>query len=34
MAPDAVGEVIMGNGWQAGVGPNPARIATVKSGLP
>ncbi len=34
VAPDAVGEVIMGNGWQAGVGPNPARIATVKSGLP
>jgi acetyl-CoA C-acetyltransferase len=34
VAPDAVGEVIMGNGWQAGVGPNPARIAVVKSGLP
>lgn len=33
-SPDAVGEVVMGNGWQAGVGPNPARIAAVKSGLP
>ncbi len=34
VVPDAVGEVVMGNGWQAGVGPNPARIAAVKSGLP
>ena len=34
IAPDAVGEVVMGNGWQAGVGPNPARIAAVRSGLP
>lgn len=31
---DVVEEVILGNGWQAGVGSNPARIATVESGLP
>jgi len=29
-----IGEVIMGNGWQAGVGANPARIASFKAGLP
>ncbi|KUK41954.1 MAG: Acetyl-CoA acetyltransferase, partial [Thermovirga lienii] len=29
-----IGEVIMGNGWQAGVGANPARIAMYKAGLP
>ncbi|MDR1710133.1 MAG: thiolase family protein [Candidatus Accumulibacter sp.] len=29
-----VGEVIMGNGWQAGVGANPARFAMSKAGLP
>lgn len=29
-----VDQVIFGNGWQAGVGANPARISTVKSGLP
>ena len=32
--PQTVGQVIFGNGWQAGVGPNPARICTVKGGLP
>lgn len=32
--PDDIGEVIMGNGWQAGVGANPARIALFRSGLP
>ena len=31
--PDALEEVIMGNGWQAGVGANPARIAMFKAGL-
>lgn len=31
---DQIDQVIMGNGWQAGVGPNPARIAGYKSGLP
>ena len=31
--PADVAEVIMGNGWQAGVGPNPARIAVWKSGV-
>jgi acetyl-CoA C-acetyltransferase len=32
--PAEVGQVIFGNGWQAGVGPNPARLCTVKGGLP
>ncbi len=31
---DEIGEVVMGNGWQAGVGANPARIALFKAGLP
>lgn len=31
---DALDEVIFGNAWQAGVGPNPARIASVKAGVP
>ncbi|MDL2263599.1 thiolase family protein [Synergistaceae bacterium OttesenSCG-928-I11] len=30
---DDVAEVIMGNGWQAGVGSNPARFAMYKAGL-
>jgi acetyl-CoA C-acetyltransferase len=34
ISPEDVGQVIFGNGWQAGVGPNPARIATIKGGLP
>ncbi|MDR1934749.1 MAG: thiolase family protein [Candidatus Accumulibacter sp.] len=29
-----IGEVIMGNGWQAGVGANPARFAMSKAGIP
>ena len=32
--PESVGQVIFGNGWQAGNGPNPARICTLKGGLP
>jgi acetyl-CoA C-acetyltransferase len=28
-----VEELVMGNGWQAGAGPNPARIAAWKSGV-
>jgi len=31
---DAVEEVMMGNGWQAGVGANPARNALNKAGIP
>jgi acetyl-CoA C-acetyltransferase len=31
---DEVDEVIFGCGWQAGIGPNVARVVTVKSGLP
>lgn len=30
---DDVAEVMMGNGWQAGVGSNPARFAMYKAGL-
>lgn len=32
-APEEIDEVIMGNGWQAGVGANPARNALHKAGL-
>lgn len=31
LPPEQVEEVIMGNAWQAGTGPNPARIAAWKS---
>ncbi|MBL3593719.1 MAG: thiolase family protein [Synergistaceae bacterium] len=31
---EVIDEVILGNGWQAGVGANPARIALYKGGLP
>lgn len=31
---EKIDQVIFGNAWQAGVGANPARIATVKAGLP
>ena len=34
IAPEVIDEVIFGNGWQAGVGPNAARLVTVKGGLP
>ena len=29
-----VGQVIFANGWQSGVGPNPARLCSVVAGLP
>jgi acetyl-CoA C-acetyltransferase len=31
---DMADEVIFGNAWQAGVGPNPARLASMKAGVP
>ena len=34
LAGDQVDEVIMGNVYQAGNGPNPARVAAIKAGLP
>lgn len=34
LSPEDIGEVIMGNGWQAGVGANPARIALFRAGFP
>lgn len=32
--PNQVNEVVFGTGWQAGLGPNIGRLATVKGGLP
>lgn len=32
--PEQVDQVIFGNAWQAGAGPNPARICAVQGGLP
>jgi acetyl-CoA C-acetyltransferase len=32
--PDQVDEVVFGTGWQAGLGPNIGRLATVKAGFP
>lgn len=32
--PRHVNEVVFGTGWQAGLGPNIGRLATVKAGLP
>lgn len=32
--PSQVEEVVFGTGWQAGLGPNIGRLATVKGGLP
>ncbi len=34
LSPEDVGQVIMGTGWQAGLGPNPARVATIAGNLP
>jgi len=32
--PNQVDEVVFGTGWQAGLGPNIGRLATVKGGMP
>ena len=32
--PAQVDEVVFGSGWQAGLGPNIGRLATIKAGLP
>ena len=32
--PDVIDQTIFGNAWQAGVGPNPARITAVNGGVP
>lgn len=34
IAPDVVEETIFGNAWQAGVGPNAARLCSVMGGVP
>ena len=32
--PEDIDQTIFANAWQAGVGPNPARITAVKGGVP
>jgi len=34
ITPDVVDQSVLGNAWQAGTGPNPARIAAVTGGIP
>ncbi len=34
ISPDVIDQSVIGNAWQAGIGPNPARIAAVKGGVP
>jgi len=34
IAPEHFDETVFGNGWQAGVGPNAARLVSVQAGLP
>ena len=31
---DVIDQTVLGNAWQAGVGPNPARIAAIRGGVP
>jgi acetyl-CoA C-acetyltransferase len=32
--PDVIDQTVLGNAWQAGIGPNPARLASVWGGIP
>ncbi len=34
ISPDTIEQTVFGNAWQAGVGPNPARLAAVNGGIP
>ncbi len=34
ISPDMIDQTIFGNAWQAGNGPNPARLASVRGGIP
>jgi len=34
VSPEVIDQTIFGSAWQAGVGPNPARITAVKGGIP
>jgi len=34
IAPDVIDQTIFGSAWQAGVGPNPARLTAVAGGVP
>ncbi len=33
VSPDSIDQTVFGNAWQAGVGPNPARVCSVKGGV-
>ena len=34
ITPDVIDQTVLGNAWQAGIGPNPARLASVWGGIP
>jgi len=34
ITPDVIDQTVLGNAWQAGIGPNPARLASVWGGVP
>jgi acetyl-CoA C-acetyltransferase len=34
ISPDVVDQTVFGSAWQAGVGPNPARLSSVMGGIP
>jgi acetyl-CoA C-acetyltransferase len=34
ISPETIEQTILGNAWQAGIGPNPARLASVWGGIP
>jgi acetyl-CoA C-acetyltransferase len=34
ITPDTIDQTVLGNAWQAGIGPNPARLASVWGGVP
>jgi acetyl-CoA C-acetyltransferase len=34
IGPEVIDQTVLGNAWQAGVGPNPARVTAVKAGIP
>jgi acetyl-CoA C-acetyltransferase len=34
IGPEVIDQTVLGNAWQAGVGPNPARVTAVRAGIP
>jgi len=34
IGPEVIDQTVLGNAWQAGVGPNPARVTAVRAGVP